>query len=188
LVLKLVHSNLSNLLKKELKKHSHLKETYNHHTNFTNSTGLTAVSSRLYEYVNKKDKTKNKHIDIGIQLQGNQFRYYLSSSGNIRDLNIKLAAKLFEDGSWFCNVNTNKPLSGKGRSKRADLQVKDNEGNPRTFCEYSNGGFLYFYQDVYENNQMPTIEEIVNMFVSAFEHYETNKPRIQEILNDILIS
>jgi hypothetical protein len=191
LVLKLAHSNLSHLLEEEIeeaKKQGKLLETYHYHSNFTNSTGLTAVSTRLFEYIDEKDKTKNKHIDIGIQLQGNQFRYYLSSSSNMIELNIELARKLLKDGIWFYNLKTNKPLLGKGRSKRKNAKVLDIEGNERVFCEYSSGGFLYFYQDVYQNEPIPTIERIIQMFVSAFIHYEANKTHIEQILGKILKS
>lgn len=186
LVLKLAHSNLSHLLEEEVKTKSNLLETYHPHTNFTNSTGITEVSTRLYEYKNDEDKTKNKHIDIGIQLQGNQFRYYLSSSSNMKDINIELAKRLLKDGIWFHNIKTNKPLLGKGRSNRKNAKVLDIEGNERVFCEYSNGGFLYFYQDLYHNHQIPTIEEIVNLFISSLQHYEANKTHIKKIFDDIL--
>lgn len=191
LVLKLAHSNLSHLLDEEIeeaKKQGKLLETYHYHSNFTNSTGLTAVSTRLFEYIDEKEKTKNKHIDIGIQLQGNQFRYYLSSSSNMIELNIELARKLLKDGIWFYNLKTNKPLLGKGRSKRKNAKVLDIEGNERVFCEYSSGGFLYFYQDVYQNDQTPTIEEIVNLFVSSFRHYEANKIHIEKTFDKIMKS
>lgn len=181
LVLKLAHSNLSNLLEAEIKEQSKLSETYHYHTNFTNSTGITAVSTRLYEYIDEKDKTKNKHIDIGIQLQGNQLRYYLSSSSNMKEINIELAAKLFEDGIWFYNVNTNKPLLGKGRSKRI---VRDSEGKERVFCEYSKGGFLYFYEDIYQE-KVPTINEIIEKFIFVFKYYEDQKSKIKQSFEKI---
>ena len=179
LVLKIAHSKLANLIEEEIKNHNNLLENYHYHSNFTNSEGLTEVGTTLYE-----DKSKKKHINIGIQLQGNQFRYYLSSSSNIKDFNIKLAEELLKDGIWFNDVKTKKPLSGKGRSKRE--KVQDSEGTLRSFCEYSSGGFLYFYQDVYQDDHVPTIGEIIQMFVSAFKHYEENKSVIQNVLIDIL--
>jgi hypothetical protein len=180
LVLKKVHSNLSNLLNEEFQNHSHLKETYNFHDNFTNSTGLTAVSTTLY-IPDANDKSKN--IDIGIQLQGNQFRHYISSGSKSKELNIELAKRLFNDRIWFHNLSTEKPFLGKGRS---GIVVQDSEGNPRTFCEYSNGGFLYFYEDVYQDNKIPSIEEIIKKFIATFEHYESKKTEIVGILNEIL--
>jgi len=179
LVLKLAHSKLANLIEEEIKHHNDLLENYHYHSNFTNSEGLTEVGTTLYE-----DKIKKKHINIGIQLQGNQFRYYLSSSSNIKDLNIKLAEELLKDGIWFNDVKTKKRLLGKGRSKRE--KVQDSEGALRSFCEYSSGGFLYFYQDVYQDDYVPTIDEIIQMFVSAFKHYEDIKSKIQKCLVDIL--
>ena len=181
LVLKMAHSNLSNLLDHAFKNNIHIKETYKCHDNFTNSSGLSAVSTRLYEIINKKDKRKNKYIDIGVQLQGNQFRYYLSS--NDKDLNIKLAEKLLVDGIWFYDVNTKKTLLGKGRSGRI---VKDSEGESRTFCEYSSGGFLYFYADVYQDDKIPSIKEIIEKFIFTFKHYESKKTQIVGILDKFL--
>lgn len=187
LVLKLAHSNLSHLLEEDIKKNSKLSETYNYHSNFTNSTGLTAVSTRIYEHINKKDKTKNKHIDIGIQLQGNQFRYYLSSSSDIKDLNIKLATELFNQRIWFHDLK-GKTLQGNGRSKvlKQKSVITDTSGKPRVFCEYSKGGFLYFYEDVYQNDDIPTIKDIIEMFISAFKQYESKKSEFQATLNEIL--
>lgn len=187
LVLKLAHSNLSQLLEEEFKKQSKLVETYHFHTNFTNSTGITAVSTRLYEYKNDEDKTKNKHIDIGIQLQGHQFRYYLSSSSNMKELNIKLATELFNKRIWFHDLQ-GKTLQGNGRSKvlKQKSAIVDTSGKPRVFCEYSNGSFLYFYEDIYQNDYIPTNKDIIEMFNSAFKQYENKKSEFQVSLNKVL--
>ena len=91
LVLKMVHSNLSNILEAEFNNFS--RENYRYNNNFTRSEGLTEIVNRLHEMENK-DNSKKEHIDIGVQLQGNQFRYFLSSSFNIKNINILLAKQL----------------------------------------------------------------------------------------------
>jgi hypothetical protein len=182
LVLKLAHSNLSNLLYEAFQNHN-LKE-YHFHTNFTNSTGITSVRTRLFERKNEKEQSKNKFIDIGIQLQGNQFRHYLSSSSNIKEKNIEMATELFNKRIWFHDLITKKTLLGNGRSKFLK-HIKDTNEQPRIFCEYNKGAFLYFYEDIYQDDKIPSIEEIIRKFIDTFKYYESKKTEIVRILNVI---
>jgi hypothetical protein len=182
LVLKLAHSNLSNLLDEAFQNHN-LKE-YHFHTNFTNSTGITSVRTRLFERKNEKEQSKNKFIDIGIQLQGNQFRHYLSSSSNIKEKNIEMATELFNKRIWFHDLITKKTLLGYGRSKFLK-HIKDTNEQPRIFCEYNKGAFLYFYEDIYQDDKIPSIEEIIRKFIDTFKYYESKKTEIVRILNVI---
>jgi hypothetical protein len=182
LVLKLAHSNLSNLLDEAFQNHN-LKE-YHFHTNFSNSTGITSVRTRLFERKNEKEQSKNKFIDIGIQLQGNQFRHYLSSSSNIKEKNIEMATELFNKRIWFHDLITKKTLLGNGRSKFLK-HIKDTNEQPRIFCEYNKGAFLYFYEDIYQDDKIPSIEEIIRKFIDTFKYYESKKTEIVRILNVI---
>jgi hypothetical protein len=177
LVLKMAHSNLSNLLEKRFK--PQLMEDYYFDSSFTNSTGITSVNTEII---------KGKKFFIGIQLQGNQFRHFVRSETKDKNYNIALGTKLFEQRIWFHDLDTSETLLGNGRSKffKENLNIIDSKGSKRIFCEYGSGGFLYFYQDVCQNNQIPTIESIINMFVSTFKHYELNKTHIEQILDDIL--
>lgn len=175
LVLKLAHSYIESELISEFK--SNNIEVNKFETAFTNSTGISSIDVEI---------VKNSSFYIGIQLQGNQFRFYLatSKSENIK-LNEKLAIALFNSKIWFHDLENTSPLIGKGHRKDYYSKLGINSDST-SFCEYGKGGFIYLYKDVYKNNQMPTIDKIVKMFVSAFKHYEAKKPEIVRILNQVL--
>jgi hypothetical protein len=182
LVLKLAHSNLANLLMEEFNKAKEkggLKENYIFQDSFTNSSGLNSVRTEIIG---------GKKIFLGIQLQGNQFRHFLSSDVKSIPKNIDLATELFNNRIWFHDIDNNNTLLGNGRSKtlKAKLDIKDTSNQNRIFCEYSKGVFLYFYEDLYhDNKQIPSIEEIVQKFIKTFKYYESRKIEIVGILKSI---
>ncbi len=131
---------------------------------FTNSTGITSVD------VNVADG-----FQVGIQLQGNQFRLYTIHPDPSR--NEKFALELWHRKLWFYDLDNGAALSGSGRRKDyfGGLGMRDERGNTRGFCEYSKGVFLYFYKDFAKEQSVPTIDQVVDLFVAYFKHISANR-------------
>jgi hypothetical protein len=162
LVLKLIHQRIAKEVRMRL-------ELYNIKQNrsaaeFTNSTGITSVD------VDVADGFK-----VGVQLQGNQFRLYTLHADASR--NEKFALELWRKRLWFYDLNNGASLSGSGRRKHyfGGLGMKDERGNARGFCEYSKGVFLYFYKDFAKQQSVPTIDQVVDLFVAYIRHISANR-------------
>jgi len=176
LILKLAHFRIETLLRVSLKNEN--IEVYRFETAFTNSTGISSVDIKISE---------KHHFFIGIQMQGNQFRYYVQTnkSEDIKS-NERLSVELFNQKLWFYDIDNQKPLKGKGNRKEyyKNLGLKDDDG-PRAFCEYNKGGFVYLYKELNTGNEMPTIKDIVDLFVRSLKHFHQNRPQILQILEKL---
>lgn len=169
LILKIIHDQLGSQIERRLVKMGIFPRRVD--TEFTNSTGITSV-----------DLTIKDGLYIGIQLQGNQFRYYISGSNSSQ--NESLAVKLFQQKLWFYDIDLNIPLEGQGRRKDhfVKLGLIDENHTHRAFCEYNNGIFVYFYKRIDTMNQIPSVEFIIDLFVRSFERYNSHKQEILKLL------
>lgn len=168
LVLKLIHQRIAKEVRLRL---ALINITLNRSVaEFTNSTGITSVD------VDVADGFK-----VGIQLQGNQFRLYTLHVDASR--NEKFAVELWCKKLWFHDLNKGDSLSGSGRRKDhfARLGMKDERGNTRSFCEYSKGVFLYFYKDFAKQQSVPTIDQVVDLFVAYFKHISANRRQFEAV-------
>jgi hypothetical protein len=173
-ILKLAHSYIENLISIELKKNNLIEKRL--YSAFTNATGMTTVEFNIGK----------SEFYIGLQLQGLQLRYYLLSSK--KQKNIQLAKRLFEEKLWFHDIVTDIPLEGNGRSKKIkELGLTDNEGNSRTFCEYNDGAFLYFYKDLSkkQSNCEYSINEIIELIMLSIEKIKENEQKIITLIDTL---
>jgi hypothetical protein len=174
LILKLAHERLAEHLK-----HAAIENgiTYRRiDTAFSNSTGMTTMDMAL-------DETSG--INIGIQLQGNQFRYYISS--NNKPLNEKFAVELFHRRLWYIDIETGQPLLGKGTRKSVyrALGLKDESGE-RTFCEYNKGEFIYLYKNLMDlPSGKPTVSDVIQLFIQSFKHYLKHREEFVSLVSQV---
>jgi len=150
---------------------------------FTRSTDLTGLIILFY-------KNEKFNLVLGLQLQGNQFKYYTEMFPKIKSgmegpikQHILFAKELEKEQLWFKSNSINSKLKldqdkdgndkkglGKGRS------------NSHEFCEYNKGLFLYHYDVL--NNENNTLD-IVDGFTKATEHVLKNKNQIIKIAETI---
>jgi len=176
LVLKLAHSKIEYLLRESLKIEN--IEVNRFETSFTNSTGISSVEIKISEKYS---------FCIGIQLQGNQFRYYVQThKGEDIKRNERLSVELFNNQLWFYDIDTNQPLKGNGRRVEyyKNLGLKDGSGC-RSFCEYNNGGFVYFYKELNKQGETLLISDIISLFVRSLKHFIKNRTQILDMLEKI---
>lgn len=112
-------------------------------------------------------------FNIGIQIEGNQYRYYINAlyndeSDNSNKVRENLATELFEKGFWFHSTT---PTS------RARIY--------KTFCGYK-PGFIYRYLTLEslfnkENLKDVTYEEIAAFVKNDIDQLHSNLPQILEI-------
>jgi hypothetical protein len=172
-VLKMVHSRIGEHLKTAFKNKNILAHRFD--TDFSNSTGISSVDVKI-------DET---NFNIGLQLQGNQLRYFVYSKD--KKANQKLAVQLFAQKIWFYDIdNPNIALEGQGRSPYfKSLNILDNQGKKRVFCEYEDGGFVYLYKQLDPQQESLDVKYIIDLFVRSFEHYYQNKAEILRIIKEI---
>lgn len=119
------------------------------------------------------------NVDIGIQLEGNQYRYYINTMWDSQDkqankIREAIATVLMDNGLWF--FSTKQPQK---------TQIYE------SFCGY-NPGFIYRYstfEKLFEKEKIEeiTYEQIANRVKNDIEQLEKNMPEILKIFNEHLI-
>ena len=174
LVLKLAHSKIEELLRGALENKFSIAR---YETAFTNSTGISTVEIQI------KD-----NFFIGIQIQGNQFRYFTRTNDSQKvKVNEKFAVDLFNKQLWFYDIDTGESLTGKGKDKNKKYKnygLKDKTGD-RSFCEYFNGAFVYFYKELNKSNQTFSVNDVIDLVVRSLEHYKSKEAEFIQILKDL---
>ena len=112
-------------------------------------------------------------FDIGIQIEGNQYRYYINAlyddeSNNANKVRENLAEELLEKGFWFHSTT---PIS------RTRIY--------KTFCGYK-PGFIYRYlklESLFDKEKLEdvTYEEIAAFVIKDINQLYNNLPQILEI-------
>lgn len=167
LVLKLIHDRISKILKERLK-----IKPKRCVAEFSNSQGMTSVDYFL--------DVNNKFI-IGLQLQGNDLRYYLlRDKSTIAAANEKLAVKLFHNKLWFHDIITKENLLGNGRRKK---EYNELGMNNKAFCEFGQGDFLYFYKSLVVSNNKLLIKDVVDLMENSIEHFHNNKAEMLKLID-----
>lgn len=180
LIFKLAHFRIANLLKLAFAENDISIRKVD--STFTNSSGITTAEIEL---------DKGCGFFIGMQLQGNQIRYYTLSKQ--KALNELFAVELFRKRLWFCDHNSKQPLHGKGKRKDVyhKLSLKDDSGY-RTFCEYNSGEFIYFYKTIDPSvnpyGESFKIKDIVSLFVDSFQYFIENRTEFKEVLTKIKLN
>jgi hypothetical protein len=177
-VYKLIHSKIEQILRLQF---TELKiDTNRISSNFTNTTGMTSVDVEI--------KSKSGFF-IGVQLQGNQFRYYLATNDKKKvNINEKLSVELFNRKIWFHDLENKSPLIGNGKRKDYFLDLGFNSSDPvsnTTFCEYGKGGFIYLYKKLDSRDEAITIQSLVSLYVRSFQHYFMKRDEIISIINEL---
>jgi len=174
LVLKLAHSKIEECLRDTLDPKFTIAR---YETAFTDSKGLSTVEVQIRE-----------NYFIGIQIQGNQFRYFTRTDDSLKvKINEKFAVELFNKQLWFYDLDTLESLKGKGRDKSKKYKnygLKDQTGD-RSFCEYFNGAFVYLYKELNQPNRPFTINDVIDLVVRSFEHYKAKETEFKQILKDL---
>lgn len=172
LVLKLVHSKIEEYLRNVL---DHRFSIARYETAFTNSTGISTVEIQIMD-----------NFFIGIQIQGNQFRYFTRTDDSQKvKVNEKFAVELFNKQIWFYDIDTGESLQGKGRDKSKKYKnygLKDQTGD-RSFCEYFNGAFVYLYKELNQPDRPFTVNDVIDLVIRSFEHYKAKEAEFKQILN-----
>lgn len=174
LVLKLVHSKIEVFLRQALDKKFSIAR---YETAFTNSTGISTVEIKIIE-----------KFFIGIQIQGNQFRYFTRTDDSRKvTVNEKFAVELFNKQYWFHDIDTGESLQGKGRDKNKKYKnygLKDQTGD-RSFCEYFNGAFVYLYKELNHQDHPFTVNDVIDLVVRSFKHYKAKEAEFKKILTNL---
>lgn len=169
LILKAMHERLGFLIKNKINDPNLRVETHFSHTH-----GITDI----FYHINNTD------FIIGMQIQGNTLKHCMISKKIESNLkNVELSKKIVENKLWFHDFSKNPPqlMSGKGQDNN-DLGLKIDNSN-ETFCEYSNGHFLYLSKSLKEF-EGKSIIDLVNFIAEEFKHLINNKDKIIKIVNE----
>jgi hypothetical protein len=151
---------------------------------FSNSTGISTISI-LFNI----DKKIDKKVEIGLQLQHNELRYFVSSSlsstknrkkTDAGSFNAALSQQLLNKRLWFCDIN-GELLEAKKRSKQdvdESIWLLDNH------CFYKfDKVFLYLKDPVKRGTSLDSLVE--RMAQVLLENVWNEKVAIQRIIDDI---
>lgn len=173
-VLKLAHSKIEVYLRDALDQKFSIAR---YETAFTDSKGLSTVEIQIRE-----------NYFIGIQIQGNQFRYFTRTDDSRKvKINEKFAVELFNKQLWFYDLDTRESLKGKGRDKSKKYKnygLKDQTGD-RSFCEYFNGAFVYLYKELNQTDRLFTVNDIIELVVRSLKQYKANEVEFKQILQEL---
>lgn len=152
-------SELSSFLKKQLNYKYLYVEPW-----FKNKKGIIDIVECSYEPM----------FDIGIQINGNQYRYFINAlsddeSDNANKVRENIAEELLEKGFWFYSTT---PTSG--------------TKNYKTFCGYK-PGFIYRYLTLESLFDKEKLEDVTYKEIAAFVKKDIEKlysdlPQILEIV------
>lgn len=113
---------------------------------------------------------------IGIQIEGDQYRYYMIIPGCNQQERIEIASKFSEQELWF-------NLANKNNSRMRELKKNDVENN--CFCHYE-PDFIYRYSNLDllfdKELHLITYDEISDKIVEDFNSIEINWQKICEII------
>jgi len=157
-------------------------------TGFTRGTSIIEFKYNL----KKLDNSDNPLIVVlGIQLQGNMFKYIIELSGKstasypkkkIQTITYKIANKLFDDKKWvrssreFLN-NLPKSIFINDKSKIGKGRSKHDEDNYNEFCSY-NDIFLYKYDIISEKAK---ISDLISLFEKILKYILDNKEEFESL-------
>lgn len=144
-----------------IKKYLNEKDYYINHS-FHNKKGTIDIVKNL----------EISQISIGIQIENNQYRYFMNIPNVSADIREKIASELFYNGYWFNDTQD---------TKRNTLYKK--------FCGY-NPDFIYryFQMDEYFGKELQEIsyEEVTKQIEKDINNLEENQYRIIRILAENL--
>lgn len=171
LVLKIIHNQISDLIKEKLKSFvckNSKKEDWEERdiiitAGYTNESGISDIKIVI-----------EKPYLVGIQLQGDQLRYYVESTE--KKINIQFAKNIVEKKNlWFIDITKKKSpelLSGNGRKEDFKIVINDEKIKFNSYLD----NFVYLYKRLDKELKVSNlIDEMVKIVTYVQENIEDFK-------------
>ncbi|WP_297867782.1 PD-(D/E)XK nuclease family protein [uncultured Flavobacterium sp.] len=166
MILKNIHNKIGVIIGSKIKNSEVIISS-----DFSRSTGITNVFYNIFD---------NKYF-IGIQIQGSTLKHcFYCTDVKHNKINIEISKKLAKEKLWFNDFSINPPilLSGKGQDKNNNNLKIDEK---TTFCEYSNGHFIYLTKSISEFSNR-SMNDLINFMLQEMNYAFKNENEIIKII------